>query len=388
MIWLIRSLKKDKELLFIFVILLSLGFAITAGGHKSVLEIKRDFSTEPFNSQTVLGLNKINYLKQTNLFGLGGSSNLEYNNGVVIGTKVPLTEPKETEVKKEELNKKLKYYTVLKGDTVSGIARKFEISQNTLIWENNIKNNKLKIGQELTILPVNGFRYEIKKGDTLSSIAKKYGISIDEIKKYNEVSDKGLKIGEKIILPGAKKEKVLAKKTKKKKNSSFKEVKNASSGVMGLAGDGNVQKYVKRRGIVPYNKGAFINVPKRVPGRYKYTKTDYGYFTHPAPGSTRTQGIHGWNAIDMAAPIGSNIYAAADGVVIKASSGGWGGGYGTYVMIKHPNGLVTMYAHNSKLLVQKGEKVKKGQVIAKMGSTGRSTGSHVHFEVRGGYNPF
>lgn len=90
----------------------------------------------------------------------------------------------------------------------------------------------------------------------------------------------------------------------------------------------------------------------------------------------------------MGGPVGTKIYAAASGKVIKSYSGGWGGGYGNHILIQHPNGVVTMYAHLSKNLVWRGEYVKKGQLIGKMGSTGRSTGPHLHFEVRGAYNPF
>jgi murein DD-endopeptidase MepM/ murein hydrolase activator NlpD len=168
-------------------------------------------------------------------------------------------------------------------------------------------------------LPVSGISYKIKKGDTLSAIAKKYKVSVKEVKEFNDLSDKGLKIGQKIILPGAEKkpEVSLVKPSSKRKSSYISEPSKIS-----LVGDGNVSKYLNWRGIVPYGKGAKISVPKRKNGRYRYTKTNYGYFTHPAPGTVRTQGIHHRNAIDMGGPRGTNIYAAADGKVIKSYSGG------------------------------------------------------------------
>ncbi|MEO0837667.1 MAG: peptidoglycan DD-metalloendopeptidase family protein [Cyanobacteria bacterium J06643_5] len=86
--------------------------------------------------------------------------------------------------------------------------------------------------------------------------------------------------------------------------------------------------------------------------------------------------------IDIAAPTGTPIYAAADGVVVSA---GWNrGGYGKLVDIRHADGTLTRYAHNSKILVRKGQRVQQGQTISKMGSTGFSTGPHLHFEIRKG----
>lgn len=99
----------------------------------------------------------------------------------------------------------------------------------------------------------------------------------------------------------------------------------------------------------------------------------YGYRVHPI---TKTKRLH--RGIDIGAPAGSNVLAAEAGTVITA---GWNNSYGYYVTISHGSGLVTLYAHNSKLLVSRGQTVSKGQVIAKVGSTGDSTGPHVHFEV-------
>ncbi len=99
-----------------------------------------------------------------------------------------------------------------------------------------------------------------------------------------------------------------------------------------------------------------------------------------------TQGIHGHNGVDLASSLGAPIYAAADGEVIIARSGGWGGGYGTYVVIKHSNGMQTLYGHMSSISVSVGERVAKGSRIGGMGNTGDSSGVHLHYEVRGGSN--
>ena len=107
-----------------------------------------------------------------------------------------------------------------------------------------------------------------------------------------------------------------------------------------------------------------------------------GFFVRPVSGIL-TQSLHGDNAVDIGAPIGTPVYAAGDGVVLIARSGSWNGGYGNYVVIKHPNGVQTVYGHLSQILVSQGEEVGRGNLIGKVGNTGRSTGPHLHFEMRG-----
>jgi murein DD-endopeptidase MepM/ murein hydrolase activator NlpD len=108
----------------------------------------------------------------------------------------------------------------------------------------------------------------------------------------------------------------------------------------------------------------------------------------PVAGGKKTQGIHGYNGIDIGAPVGTPIYASADGEVIISRSGGWNGGYGNYVVIRHSNGTQTLYSHNSKNAVAVGDTVKQGDIIGFIGATGKATGPHLHFEIRGAKNPF
>lgn len=230
-------------------------------------------------------------------------------------------------------------YTVREGDSLSLIADMFGVTTNTILWANDLASAKsIKAGDNLIILPIAGVRYKIKSGDTIAGVAKTYGGNAEEIIAYNQLSaGAALTAGATIIIPG---------------------------------------------GTVP--------APARPKTAAKAGATGKGSagFIHPLPGAMRTQGIHGFNAVDLAASIGAPIKAAAAGEVIVSKSGGWNGGYGNYIVIKHANGTQTLYAHTSENLVSVGTRVGQGEVIAKVGNSGRSTGSHLHFEVRGAKNPF
>ncbi|MDE1919328.1 MAG: M23 family metallopeptidase [Patescibacteria group bacterium] len=243
---------------------------------------------------------------------------------------------------------RISVYVVRPGDSLSDIAKMFDVSVNTIIWANNLSGTRdVHPGDALIILPVSGVRRTIIKGDTLKSIAKKYGADANEIAQYNGLdSEAPLAVGSTIIIPGGE----LAQPTKAKSSS-------------------------RRVGSEPYLGGSGPAQP--------------GYYGNPIPGSVITQGIHGWNGVDLGAARGTPIRAAADGVVIIArSNGGWNGGYGNYVVITHENGSQTLYAHMRNAVVSPGQSVSSGQTIGYVGMTGLTTGAHLHFEVRGAANPF
>ena len=121
---------------------------------------------------------------------------------------------------------------------------------------------------------------------------------------------------------------------------------------------------------------AGVSIPSRNPLSAGYASSGYGLRTHPVLGGTRSH-----KGIDLAAPTGTPIYATADGVVGKAE---WFSSYGMYVSLQHGGELETRYAHMSRIAVAAGERVRKGDVIGYVGSTGRSTGPHLHYEVRVG----
>ncbi len=239
----------------------------------------------------------------------------------------------------------ISWYSVQEGNTLSEIAAMFGVSVNTIVWANGLKSGTdIRPGQTLLILPISGVQHTVREGDTVASIAKRYGGDAQEIFAYNNLPEGDpLVVGAHITVPG---------------------------------------------GAIEEEK------PKAKPSRVKGTVTSSGpsisgYYIHPVPGAVRTQGIHGYNAVDYGAPVGTPIVASAAGTVIVSRAGGmWNGGYGNYVVIDHSNGTQTLYAHNDSNEVWQGQSVVAGQIIGYVGNTGRSTGPHLHFEVRGAKNPF
>jgi murein DD-endopeptidase MepM/ murein hydrolase activator NlpD len=129
--------------------------------------------------------------------------------------------------------------------------------------------------------------------------------------------------------------------------------------------------------------------PEIIAPRVAKDLPDYGdYFLRPVIGGYISQGLHHNNAVDIAHTCGRRVMASAEGVVNTAWSDGWNGGYGKSVLVDHPNGTQTMYAHLSRVKVKAGDAVSRWTVIGKVGTTGQSTGCHLHFEVRGAKNPF
>jgi murein DD-endopeptidase MepM/ murein hydrolase activator NlpD len=248
-------------------------------------------------------------------------------------------------------NSTISTYVVREGDTISAIAQMFDVTPSTILWANDIaKGTPLKVGQTLTILPVTGVKYTVRKGDTLATIAKKFDGDVDEIVSYNGIDNGALAVGTEVIIPNGE---ITA--------PAPTPVKKTASGV------GKVVKTIT-------------------------STVSAGYYSAPLASYVKTQGIHGYNGVDLAAPVGTPILAAAEGDVIVAKQGGYNGGYGSYVVIQHANGSQTLYAHQTTVYVGVGQHVAKGQTIGTVGNSGRvsgPTGYHLHFEIRNGVrNPF
>lgn len=235
-------------------------------------------------------------------------------------------------------------YQVKSGETVSQIAQNFGISVDTIKWANQLESvDSVKPGQVLKILPVSGLSHTVKQGETLESVAKKYQASSQSILDFpfNDIPDDlKLKVGQVLIVPDG-----VPPEAKLPPRPKF----SLPSGA-GPAGPSYSAP----------NGGSFS-----WPTSFVYVST---YFSWWHPG------------IDLPNPAAPAIQAAASGSVIYA---GWDStGYGNRVDIDHGNGYVTRYGHLSNIYVVGGQSVAKGQSIGRMGSTGRSTGTHLHFEIR------
>jgi len=248
---------------------------------------------------------------------------------------------------------KTETYVVESGDTIASIAHKFEVNVGTLLWSNDLSARQyIKPGDELKVPPVSGVLVTIKKGDTIAKLAKRYNAAESEIKDFNKIVDETtLAVGTEIMIPGgyptASEQTLLAVTGKAREDAS---------------GAGGVGVGIK--------KPADVNTENLAKSQLLW----------PTSGHIITQ-YYGWRhtGVDIDGDFTSPLYASYDGVVTTA---GWNsGGYGLQILIQHTNGMVTRYAHASKLFVKVGDRVTRGQVIAMMGSTGRSTGSHLHFEV-------
>jgi murein DD-endopeptidase MepM/ murein hydrolase activator NlpD len=229
-------------------------------------------------------------------------------------------------------------YTVQAGDTVQAIAAAFRLEPTTLMWANPEVEDApdlLRLGQQISILPVDGAYHTVVEGETLRSIAGKYNVRTEAIIQceYNHLAPPDYPIAEgiRLIVPGG------------------------------------VKPYIPK--VVTAFQGP---VPEGTQGS--------GQFQWPVLGYISQGYWYGHRAIDVGAPTGSALLAADGGFI---SFAGWTDvGYGYLVVIDHRNGFTTYYGHMSNIYVYEGQAVERGQVIGAVGSTGWSTGPHLHFEVR------
>lgn len=238
-------------------------------------------------------------------------------------------------------------HVVQEGETLSTIAERYGLDVSTILWENKLtEKSPIKPGQELKILPVNGVRHQVARGETIYSIGKKYGL--DES-------------GAQLIV-----------------DYPFNEFRNDETFELATG-----QWLVVPEGVPPRTTTAPAVARRLVTITADAGNvTATGSFIRPASGMI-SQGYSFYHkAVDISNRGGGPILAADGGTVIASS---WdGSGYGNRVMIDHGNGFITLYGHMSALQVQAGQRVNRGDVIGQMGSTGRSTGVHLHFEIRQG----
>lgn len=228
-------------------------------------------------------------------------------------------------------------YAVASGETLSGIAKKYDVSVDSIKWANNLGDaDDIKPGQTISIPPVSGIVYKVKAGDTLASIGKEYSADPQTIADYpfNYIDDTlSIKDGQTLIIPGG--------------------IKPAPA-------------YFPR---VPVNNNPI------------YYAGGSGFLSFPVPGGGISQYPSWWHpAVDIAAPWGTGVYSAREGRVSTTSRQGYG--FGNYIIIEHQEGYTTTYAHLSAINVSVGQNVGRGQIIGAVGCTGFCTGPHLHFEVR------
>lgn len=235
-------------------------------------------------------------------------------------------------------------YTVQEGDTISGIAAQFNLETGTVLWSNGLESTSpIRVGDHLTILPTDGVLHSVAAGDTVSELASAYDVSAADIIQHNGLGPAAkLSIGQKLIIPGA----TAAPRTAPSILPRSRRLADADSDT-------------------PPPPPA----PDAGPGLAWPTTSRHvaQYFRW------------GHTGIDLDNRARPPVYATADGTVEYA---GWLGGYGNLIIVSHGGGMQTYYAHLDKIYVAEGQTVSKGEAIAQMGSTGRSTGSHLHFEVR------
>jgi murein DD-endopeptidase MepM/ murein hydrolase activator NlpD len=254
-------------------------------------------------------------------------------------------------------------YTVEKGDSIFAIANKFKLKPETVLWANyallNDDPDSLSIGSTLTIPPVDGIYYKWQKNDELAAVAAKYKVNSSDIVSWPgnklDLTNPTIKPDAFVMIPGGW------------RASQQWLVPTIWRPSAGASRNISAQCTLPDNGAVGTGSFVWPSTNHYLSGN-DYSPTHLG--------------------IDIAAANGSPLYAADSGLVVYAGS--IGGGYGIMVMIDHGNGYTTVYAHNSSLLVKCGQSVSKGQQMGYTGSTGNSTGPHLHFEVRyqGGFiNP-
>lgn len=276
-------------------------------------------------------------------------------------------------------------YKVKKKDTIPAIAKRYGIKQDTILMNNkDALNNKMKVGDTITFPSIDGLYYKLEKNDTLAKIAKKYGISVVDIVDYNNINPKKLKAGSTIFLKGVTLQKYKdvegrliaaqqAKEDKKKNKNKEKEKEkekpeNPPKGTKGSPPPPPPEDNDDGGRSAAYSGAGFA-----YPVRYAGVSSPFGNRYHPV---LKRYILH--TGVDLVAKY-VPLRAAKAGVVTFAGNMS---GYGKIIIIRHDNGYETRYAHLSVISTNVGEHVNQGDLIGKTGNSGRTTGAHLHFEIR------
>ena len=272
-------------------------------------------------------------------------------------------------------------YKVKKKDTIPAIAKRYGIKQDTILMNNkDALNNKMKVGDTITFPSIDGLYYKLEKNDTLAKIAKKYGISVVDIVDYNNINPKRLKAGSTIFLKGVTLQKYKdvegrliaaqqAKEDKKKnKNKEKEKPEKPPKETKGSPPPPPPEDNDDGGRSAAYSGAGFA-----YPVRYAGVSSPFGNRYHPV---LKRYILH--TGVDLVAKY-VPLRAAKAGVVTFAGNMS---GYGKIIIIRHDNGYETRYAHLSVISTNVGEHVNQGDLIGKTGNSGRTTGAHLHFEIR------
>lgn len=276
-------------------------------------------------------------------------------------------------------------YKVKKKDTIPAIAKKYGIKQDTILMNNkDALNNKMKVGDTITFPSIDGLYYKLEKNDTLAKIAKKYGISVVDIVDYNNINPKKLKAGSTIFLKGVTLQKYKdvegrliaaqqAKEDKKKNKNKEKEQEKEKPEKPPKGTKGSPPPPPPEDNDDGGRSAAYSGAGFAYPVRYAGVSSPFGNRYHPV---LKRYILH--TGVDLVAKY-VPLRAAKAGVVTFAGNMS---GYGKIIIIRHDNGYETRYAHLSVISTNVGEHVNQGDLIGKTGNSGRTTGAHLHFEVR------
>ena len=274
-------------------------------------------------------------------------------------------------------------YKIKKKDTIPAIAKRYGVKQDTILINNkDALNNKLKIGDTITFPSIDGLYYKLEKNDTLAKIAKKYGISVVDIVDYNNINPKKLKAGSTIFLKGVTLQKykdvegrlIAAQQAKEDKNKNKeKEKEKPEKPPKGAKGSAPPPPPPPQDDDDGGRSAAYSGAGFAYPVRYAGVSSPFGNRFHPV---LKRYILH--TGVDLVAKY-VPLRAAKSGVVTFAGNMS---GYGKIIIIRHDNGYETRYAHLSVISTNVGEHVNQGDLIGKTGNSGRTTGAHLHFEIR------
>lgn len=273
------------------------------------------------------------------------------------------------------------YHTVQRGETLTHIARAYGTTVERLMSLNNLSNaDMIRIGQRL-LVSTSPVVHVVRPGETLSEIASRYGVSTRELSSWNGIRNLNhIVAGQELIVSTRALTHIVQRgETVSAIAARYGVNSDSLVAVNNLASADRI--HIGQKLLIPPTGGGAVEVTS-VSARGRAIRR---FGVRPLDGSVSSgfgpRGGRMHEGIDIAAPHGATIRAVAAGKVAYAD---WAGSYGLLIKLEHPGDIETRYAHLSRILVNPGEMVQAGQPIARVGSTGRSSGPHLHFEVRVG----